>query len=128
MNQKIIVDTSIWIEYFKNNEKIVQIIENGLNSNSIYITGPVVSELLQGVKTEQEFDMLSGCIDAVPYLECTAEDWIKAGRISFILRRKGITVPLTDVIISAVAIRNNAKICTLDYHFSSIDGVDLLGI
>lgn len=121
----MIIDTSIWIEYFKNKPDIVKIIESGLNEESIYITGPIVSELLHGVKSEKEFEMLSKYIDAVPYLECELKDWIHAGKISFSLRKKGITVPLTDIIISAISINKGAKIFTLDKHFEQIPGIEL---
>lgn len=128
MKQKIIVDTSVWIEYFKNNPEVVKIIEDGLNNGIIYIAGPIISELLQGVKTKKEFDKLSQCIDTVPYLECNIDNWIKSGEISFQLRQKGITIPLTDIIISAVSINNDTKIFTMDKHFKLIPGVDLFSL
>ena len=125
MSRKVIVDTSIWIEYFKNTLTDIQYIENGLSDGFVHITGPVISELLQGAKTQQDYDMLSKCIGAVPYLECCYEDWINAGRISFQLRKEGKTIPLTDIVIAIVAIRNKAQIYTLDHYFNEIPGVEL---
>ena len=58
--QKIIIDTSIWIEYFKNNKKYVPTIETNLSLENILITGPIISELLHGVKGLREYDM-PGC-------------------------------------------------------------------
>lgn len=121
--QKMIVDTSIWIEYFKNRPEVVKIIEDGLMNNRIFIIGPSISELLQGVKSEEEYDKLVNCIEAVPYLQADVTDWKKAGSISFQLRKKGITIPLTDVIISAVAVNNEAEVYTLDQHFAQIPEV-----
>jgi len=125
MKQKIIVDTSIWIEYFKNTLSNSEFIEKGLNEEFIYIAGPIISELLQGVRTKKEYMMLSQSIGAVPFLNCQYYDWIDAGKISFSLRKKDIIIPLTDIIIVAIAIRNNAKIYTLDKHFKQIPAVDL---
>ncbi|MCK8825701.1 PIN domain-containing protein [Fuchsiella alkaliacetigena] len=93
---KIIVDTSIWIEYFKNSPEVVAVIEENLIENNIFVAGPIISELLQGVKSEKEYEKLLNCIDAIPFLEGKVQDWKKAGKISFNLRRKGITIPLTD--------------------------------
>ena len=78
MSDKIIIDTSILIEYFKNNTKYVSFIEENLNLENIYIVGPIISELLHGVKTEKEYSMLFQSITAIPYLDCIFEDWIKA--------------------------------------------------
>ena len=46
MKTKIIVDTSIWVEYFKNKSNIVEFIEENLLDDCIYMAGPIVSELL----------------------------------------------------------------------------------
>ena len=37
-NKRIIVDTSVWIEYFKNNQKYVPFIEDSLNLENILIS------------------------------------------------------------------------------------------
>ena len=122
---KIIVDTSIWIEYFKNKAEITAIIDKGLLAGTVYMAGPVVSELLQGVKTEQEFEKLLGCIDAVPFIDSNFEDWRLAGSISFRLRKDGLTIPLTDLIIAAISINNKAYVYSLDHHFKLIPDVHL---
>jgi len=45
---------------------------------------------------------------------------IKAGRISFSLRKKGVTIPTTDLIIASLAIENHCSVMTLDSHFNKI--------
>jgi hypothetical protein len=125
-NQRIIVDTSIWIEYFRNNQKYVPFIEDNLNLENILISGPIISELLHGVKSEKEYKLLSESISAVPYAECVYDDWIKTGETLYNLKKKGITVPLTDILISAIAIRHDASVLSLDKHFKSIDMIKLI--
>lgn len=125
-NQRIIVDTSIWIEYFKNNQKYVPFIEDNLNLENILISGPIISELLHGVKSEKEYKLLSESISAVPYAECVYDDWIKTGETLYNLKKKGIAVPLTDILISAIAIRHDASVLSLDKHFKSIDMIKLI--
>jgi len=126
MSNKIIVDTSIWIEYFKNNSDYVPFVEENLNLENIYIIGPIISELLHGVKNEKEYLMLSKSISAILYLDCIFEDWIKTGSILFNLKKRGKIIPLTDALIAAVAIRVNAAILTLDQHFKDITEIKLL--
>ena len=62
---------------------------------------------------------------AIPLLETTLSTWIDAGRISYSLRRKGITIPVTDIIIASLAIENNCKIFTLDPHFDKIPDINI---
>jgi predicted nucleic acid-binding protein len=124
----IIVDTSVWIEYFKNNNDFVGFIEDNLSLDNIRITGLIISELLHGVKSSKEYLLLSEAIKAVPYIECDYQDWLKTGEILFNLKKKGKTVPLSDAIISAIALRIDASVLTLDYHFREIEDVRLIDL
>ncbi|MGE5551372.1 MAG: PIN domain-containing protein [Bacteroidota bacterium] len=121
MNAKLLVDTSIWIEYFRGRLPDAAAIELGLGRETVFVTGPIVTELLQGVRSAVEAKQLRQCIDAIPYEECLREDWLAAGETAFALRRKGITVPLTDLIIAMVAKRIGAAVYSLDKHFALID-------
>lgn len=125
MNMKTIVDTSIWIEYFKNDGNLSASMDKELLAGNIYMTGPVISELLQGAKTEKDFQALKSNIDGVPFIETTLSDWIFAGEVSFKLRKKGRTIPITDCLIAAIAINNDATVMTLDRHFQYISDVKL---
>ena len=60
---------------------------------------------------------------ALPLLEASLTTWIEAGRISFALRKKGITIPTTDLIIASLALEHNCSLLTLDPHFQKIPGV-----
>jgi len=126
MKQKIIVDTSIWIEYFKNNKDIAEFIDDGLDRGCVYIVGPIISELLQGVRSDEELNMLSMYIDAVPQFKFETRDWIDVGVISYSLRKKGFTIPLTDIMIAVIAKNNGAAVYTLDKHFSYIPDLKLI--
>ena len=117
--KKVLIDTSIWIEYFKGN-KMVQDIIHDTKGFQCFIIGPVIAELLLGIKTSSEKERLISCINALPMLEITDNDWIDAGNTGNLLRQKGITVPLPDLIIFSVANRNNCALFTLDKHFKVI--------
>ncbi len=113
--KKILVDTSIWIEYFKGVKSVIEIIHDRNYLN--FIIGPVITELIQGIKSQKEKDRFTMCINALPKLQISDDDWVSAGNIGNSLRMKGITVPLLDLIIFAVAIKNNCSLFTLDRHF-----------
>jgi len=122
---KVIVDTSIWIEYLKNNHEIAPGLDEGLLAGNIYMVGPVVSELLQGAKTENDYQSLSDTIDGVPFINAEFADWQLAGKLSFKMKKKGVTIAITDCVIAAIAINNGAAVYTLDQDFQSIPDVPL---
>jgi predicted nucleic acid-binding protein len=117
--KKILVDTSIWIEYFKGKKSVQEIIHDQKNYE-IYITGPIITELIQGLKTEKEKDRFTMCINTLPKLQIDDDDWVNAGNTGNSLRKKGVTVPLPDLIIFSIAKKNNCALFTLDRHFQII--------
>jgi tRNA(fMet)-specific endonuclease VapC len=125
---KIIVDTSVWIEYLKNKPTLAEILDRQLLAGDIFTVGPVIAELLQGAKTEKDYRMLKNSIDGLPFIETSFENWALAGDISYKLRQKGITIPITDCVIAAVAIYNNASVMTYDRHFANIPNLKLENI
>ena len=54
----IIVDTSVWIEYFRGNQPYFDQISELLILNKIVALSPVFGELLQGAKTNNERSIL----------------------------------------------------------------------
>lgn len=117
--KKLLVDTSIWIEYFKGNETVIDIIHDQ-NNFEVFITGPVLTELIQGIKTQNEKDRFAMCINAVPKLPITDDDWINAGNTGNSLRKIGVTIPLPDLIILTVANKSKCALFTRDKHFKII--------
>lgn len=124
MKRSIIVDTSVWIEYFnKPDSSYGESVEQLLRAGRVVGTGIVLTELLQGAKVKKEFDAILDSIIAIPFLETTLNTWVMAGEISYKLRRKGITIPTTDLIITSLSLEYNCLIFTLDPHFSKIPDI-----
>ena len=91
--------------------------EQILKDGRVVIGGIILTELLQGAKIRKEFDAVLEGMVSLPILNPTLNTWVEAGRISFMLRRKGITIPTTDLIIAVLALENNCMVLTLDSHF-----------
>jgi predicted nucleic acid-binding protein len=53
----------------------------------------------------------------------TPELWIRAGNISAGLRREGITLPMSDLLVGAIALEHGLEVLSLDEHLSSIPGL-----
>jgi len=123
---KVIVDTSVWIQFFNAPQsKEKKEIDKLLNDNRVAVVGVIVSELLQGSRSQRDFEKIEDKINALPYMEVSKNTWMEVGRTSFQLRKQGITVPLTDILIAIVARENGCEIYTLDPHFKKIPEVKL---
>lgn len=126
MKPDILVDTSAWIDYFnKPNSKIGKAVEKIIKQEKAFIAGIILTELLQGARAQEEYDVLLDSMLALPVLETELDTWIETGELAFTLRRQGITIPTTDLIIATLALRDNCAILTLDHHFQKIPGIKL---
>ena len=128
MKGRVLIDTSIWIEFFnRDSSQPGDLLQQLLLEGRAATTGIILTELLQGAKLEKEFEAILSIVSAVPVLEATLDTWVQAGRISFGLRRKGITIPTTDLVIATVAIQNECQVFSLDPHFNKIPNLKLFG-
>ena len=75
---------------------------------------------MQGAKAEKELSIIAEFMDAFTIIDQTDRTWVKAGRLSHELRKKGKNVNLTDCYIAVMAQENNCAVLTLDRHFKDI--------
>jgi hypothetical protein len=121
----VIADTSVMIAFLRGTKPVSLEVEKLLRDSRLKTTGIIITELMQGIRDEKEEDSILGLIDALEILEISTDIWIRAGKISSFLRRKGINLSITDIAISALAIEHNLSIFTLDEHFEKIPDIKL---
>ncbi len=115
---KTLIDTSAWIDFLRNKTGAVgDIVAELIQSNDAYIAGSVQAELLQGVRGKNEISQLKTLFTTIPCAPLAPEDWQTTGDMLRELRKKGLTIPLTDVLIATIAQRNKMRVLTLDKHF-----------
>jgi len=117
-----LADSSAWVSVFRRNQRvdIRQRLDELLAEGALGTTGMVQLELLAGTRTVAEFDQLTDVLAALHQLQPQAGTWIRAARLGHSLRRAGLTTPLTDVLIAAVALEYEAVILHVDAHFDRI--------
>lgn len=122
----VIADTSVWIPFFNrpgSSEKAA--LDLLIDAEEVALVGIVLAELLQGCRDRSERDMLADALLALPYYEVTQSTWLQAGDLSTPLLRRGITLPLSDLVIAALAIEQNCQVYSLDAHFKRIPELQL---
>jgi predicted nucleic acid-binding protein len=126
MDTRIIVDTTIWIEFFRTPQSThSNHLKDLLRQRRVVMVGMVQAEIAQGVKDPKEAKLVLSSFAKLPYSEMTKERWQQAGGISASLRKKGTTLPLSDLIIAAGAVAEGCEVYTLDPHFKRIPGVKI---
>jgi predicted nucleic acid-binding protein len=119
----LLIDTSIWIEVFRDKSKIKAAKLNTIIADrSYYLPIFTKMELLQGCKNEIEWSKLSLYLENQSYFEPDYNSiWENAARLYFELRRKGITIRSNiDCAIAIIAIENNFILYHVDRDFEMI--------
>lgn len=127
MPVKLLPDTCVWIDFLRNRETDLTLqLEQALLHGEVYTCGVVLYELLQGIRNPGEDEQVRTAFDALTMLEITSATWVAAVRLSSGLRKQGIILPLSDMLIAAVAVEHNLTIITVDAHFQQIPGLSLV--
>ena len=128
-SEPVLVDTSCWIEYFNRpGAEVATAVEAVVRDDRAALAGVVLAELSQGARTERELSELHAALGAVVWIETTRETYARAGRLAFELRRKGLTVPITDCVIAAASESAGGCVLTLDVHFQEIAEISSLTV
>jgi predicted nucleic acid-binding protein len=117
-----LIDSSAWIEYYRKEGKkeYKDSISSAIRSNAAAVNGVIQLEILVFTKTESEYNSIYSDFHAFHYLELNEKVFQKASEMGFNLRRKGITIPSTDLIIAANAIVTESQLIHFDKHYTYI--------
>jgi predicted nucleic acid-binding protein len=112
----ILIDSSMWIEYFKGNETALPVNEL-IDLNQICINDLILSELIPSIIQRNEIE-LKELLMSITNIPITI-NWVNIIQMQIINLRNGINkVGIADLIIAQNAIENNVKLFAIDKHFS----------
>ncbi len=109
----VIIDSSVWFEYFKRNEPYFTEVQALLKTLSVKIIDPVVGEILQGALNQKEINFIVKHIHYVPKIEIR-NLFEKAGEYSFKHKLVSKGIGLIDASLIIATIESNSLIWTLD--------------
>jgi predicted nucleic acid-binding protein len=121
---RVLIDTSVWIAYFRNaSAEVGERVEAMMSEAEICVPKIVLAELLQGSKSEREIGTIESFFGAFTIVDQGESSWVSAGRLAYQLKRKGKTVNLADCYIAIIAQEQGCRVFTLDEHFKEIQKV-----
>jgi predicted nucleic acid-binding protein len=124
MEDWVFVDTCIWSSFFaKPNSAEKRAVDDLLDADRVALIGPILGEVLLGFRRKDQADWVASRLRLTHDAEVLWNDWRVAAEIGRDLAATGHKLPLTDLILAAVALRCNAFVYTTDPHFDIISGL-----
>jgi tRNA(fMet)-specific endonuclease VapC len=130
-DDKVLVDTNVWIAFFRGNraseqeQLVAGVLDRLIAEDKVFTCGVVEMELFQGARTGERA-LLEELLSSLPFIDASREDFRQAGEISARLRERGRTIPSSDALIAAVCVRRDLVLLKKDRHFAEIEGLTRL--
>jgi len=116
----ILVDTSVWIDYFNGKDNLqTDTLDRALVNGTVAIGDLIFLEILQGFRKDNEYKKAKTTLLTLDQYEMfNSEMALKCAENYRALRKKGITIRrTTDVIIATFCIENNLPLLFSDKDF-----------
>jgi len=124
MKDPLLVDTSVWINFFNGIEStevstLTSYIEN---DDPIFLCPTIIQEVLQGIKNDRQFREVKDYLLAFNLLnDDGVEMAVSAAKLYRTLRKKGVTIRKSnDCLIAQYAIKYSLEVLHQDRDFDLI--------
>lgn len=126
----ILLDSSALVEFYRprGDAAVRTAVAEAIAADLAAVNGIVQVELLAFAAGEEERRLLASDFRAFHHFALGTAQFDLACELGFTLRRGGVTVPATDLIVAASAITGEAELYHVDGHFDRIAEIsDLKG-
>jgi predicted nucleic acid-binding protein len=116
----VVVDTSAWIEYFRDGEpSVVRRVERCLDQDLVALGDLIYCEVMQGVRLPRQRREISSLFLSLPHFEMVGFPIAERAAHNYrLLRSCGVTVRKTlDVLIGTFCVENGLPIIHYDRDF-----------
>jgi predicted nucleic acid-binding protein len=120
----IVVDTSVWVDVLRGGEsapatRCVELIEGGA---PVALTDVILTEVLQGLRSEREARLVERHLRAFPILRLESiDDYTLAAQLYRMARSAGVTIRKTiDCLIAVPCVRTGASLLHADADFDRL--------
>jgi predicted nucleic acid-binding protein len=124
---KIIIDTCVWSLALRRKESIeneyVNELKELIKEVRAQLIGPVRQELLSGIKSKKQFNLLRDHLRAFEQIVIKSKDYELAAEYFNAARKKGIQGSNTDFLLCAISNRHKMPILTTDSDFANFQTV-----
>jgi predicted nucleic acid-binding protein len=122
VGQMILVDSSVWIDYFNGNKTVqTDWLDSSLGNIPIIISDLILTEVLQGFQSDKDFKIARDILLRIPFMSMGGQTLAIESAMNYRFLRR-----IIDVIIGTFCIRNQLTLLHDDRDFDPM--VKFLGL
>src|SRR5271154_35462 len=117
---KVLIDTCIWSKVLRADNPdpgLSKLLKDLIVDNRVVLTGPILQEILSGIKNKKDFQILEERLSAFDDLVISKEIYVKAAEYFNICKMHGINGGHIDFLICAIVSYYNCVLLTTDSDF-----------
>ena len=118
----LIIDTSLWVDFLRRRapEEALKVLRQALGDRTAAYTCPVAMELLAGCRDSRETSLIRELLGMGTHLKVEWRHWERAAQLLAVLNKRGLRVPLSDVLTAAVGMVEGVPVVCRDKHYEVI--------
>jgi predicted nucleic acid-binding protein len=123
---KVLADTCVWslslrrrphARIVPREQQLITQLREAIRDRRAAMIGPIRQEILSGIRDKTQFAKIEELLRPFLDEEISASDYVEAARLYNLCRDHGVQCGPVDILICAVAVRNNFEILTYDQGF-----------
>ena len=118
----ILVDSSVWIEYYRpaGDPRYKRWVADAIRQDLVAVNPVIAAEILTFTRGREQYDAIASDFAAFHWAAVDRTVSLRASDLGYRLRRSGVTVPATDLLVFASAMEADAELMHHDAHFARI--------
>ncbi len=122
----IVIDTCVWSLVLRRprpdsaNRWVVAFNAHMDRGDGIHLIGPILQELLEGLRHARDFDRLARALQPFPLVPLGRDTYVAAASLRNGCQRRGIQAGHIDALIAAACIERGLPLLTSDIDFARI--------
>jgi predicted nucleic acid-binding protein len=122
----LLVDSTVYIELLRARRDPVEALRPWLVRDEVLTCGVVRCEVLRGIVSAKVREHMRALFQVLPAAETDPAAWDRTAELAWALDRRGVVLPVTDLLIAICALGAGAVVVSTDEHFRRVPDLEVL--
>jgi predicted nucleic acid-binding protein len=119
----MLIDSSFYIDALRHRRLLPLLLRDRLVAGKLWTCGVIRVEVLRGIHNDAIKTDLGLMFDVMNDIPTDGDLWQSTAELAWKLDRKGIVLPVSDLVIASCALQADIPLLTVDHDFGRIPGL-----